>query len=156
MSRRPALLLLFGCLFGFFGLIPPSVARADVVVIVHPDNPVRNLSPKQVSDLYMGRTRHFQLSDDQTLQVASIYEHPADSSVRETFFRLLNGMSLSQLNAYWARLRFSGEVLPPATAPDNKAVLETVSRNRNAIGYVDASAINDSVKVVLRLKPARE
>lgn len=156
MFRRPILIVLFGGLLGFFGLIPPSVARADIVVIVHPDNPVRNLSPKQVSDLYMGRSRHFLLGEDQTPQAASIYEQPADSSVRETFFRLLNGMSLSQLNAYWARLRFSGEVLPPATAADSKAVLETVSRNRNAIGYVDAAAVNDSVKVVLRLKPTRE
>lgn len=150
------LILLLASLVGLFGLVSPSVARADIVVIVHPENPVRSMTPKQVSDFYMGRARHFQLGEDQAPLAATIYELPADSAVRETFFRLLNGMSLSQLNAYWARLRFSGEVLPPATVADSRSVLDTVSRNRNAIGYVDATAVNDSVRVVLRLKPVRD
>ena len=61
-------------------------------------------------------------------------------------------MSLKQLNAYWARLRFSGEVLPPMTLPDSQLVLDAVSRTRGGIGYVDAALVDGSVKVVLRLK----
>jgi len=83
---------------------------------------------------------------------ALIYEQPVASSLRESFFRSLNGMSVIQLNAYWARLRFSGEVLPPKGLADSRAVLEAVGSNRNAIGYVDAAVVSSSVKVVLLLK----
>ncbi|MFA7240456.1 MAG: hypothetical protein WC091_10110 [Sulfuricellaceae bacterium] len=130
----------------------PLAARADIAVIVHPDNPVQSMTPREVSNLYLGRARSFSADSHGTPLPASVYEQPADSGVREIFFRTLNGMDIKQLNAYWARLRFSGEVLPPAILPDSRAVVETVSRKRSAIGYVDAAAVNSAVKVVLRLK----
>jgi hypothetical protein len=89
--------------------------------------------------------------DDQKIP-AAVYEQPQDSTLRESFFRALNGMNLKQLNAYWARLRFSGEVLPPMVLPDSRLVLDAVSRNRGGIGYIDAALVDTSVKVVLRVR----
>ena len=133
-------------------LASPLAACADVAVIVHPDNPVHAMTQRQVSDLYLGRSRSFDAGGLKTPLPASIYEQALDSPLREAFFRALNGMPVKQLNAYWARLRFSGEVLPPVALSDSRSVLDAVSRNRNAIGYVDAEAVKGSVKVVLRLK----
>jgi ABC-type phosphate transport system substrate-binding protein len=130
----------------------PATSFADVAVIVHPDSPVQSMTPRQVSDLYLGRTRSFDLGDQSNTVSASIYEQPADSVVRETFFRTLNGMRISQVNAYWARLRFSGEMLPPSSLGDMRAALDVVARNKNAIAYVDAKMVNRTVKVVLLLK----
>ena len=148
--RNNTLLRLFGFLLC---LAWPLVTRAEVVVIVHPDNPLRNLTPGQVSDLYLGRNRTFSIGDQKELLLASIYEHPTNSRLRENFFRTLNGMPISRLNAYWARLRFSGEVLPPVALADSHEMLEVVSHNRSAIGYVEAAEVRgSSVKIVLRLK----
>jgi ABC-type phosphate transport system substrate-binding protein len=133
-------------------LVWQPAARADIAVIVHPDNPVLSMTPREVSNLYLGRARSFSTDGRTAPLSASVYELPSDCALRETFFRTLNGMDIKQLNAYWARLRFSGEVLPPATLPDSRAVVETVSHKRSAIGYVDAAAVNNAVKVVLRLK----
>ncbi len=131
----------------------PLSAFAEVVVIVHPDSPVHSLTPRQVSDLYLGRGRSIVRHVQEASLPTAIYEHSADSPVREIFIRSLNGMTLSQLNAYWARLRFSGEVLPPVALTGNAAVIDAVRRDRGAIGYVDASAISGApVKIVLRLK----
>lgn len=138
-------------LFGLLGLACSLTASAEFAVIVHPDNPVQTMTPRQVSDLYLGRARSFSAAEPQATGPASVYEHPADSPLREAFFRVLNGMSIKQLNAYWARLRFSGEVLPPAALADSRAVVDAVSRNRHAIGYVEAAAAGGQVKVVLRL-----
>lgn len=126
-------------------------SRADVVVIVHPDNPLQSLSPREVSDLYLGRSRAFRNAGDKQSLAANIYEQ-ADSPLRDAFFRSLNGMGIRQLNAYWARLRFSGEVLPPPALPDSRSVVDTVRRDRLGIGYVHASEVDGSVKIVLRLR----
>jgi ABC-type phosphate transport system substrate-binding protein len=141
---------LFVAWLSLLGVLQPVRAASEIAVIVHPNNPVRALSNREVSDLYLGRARSF-VVDDQII-LASIFEQQADSPLRQHFFRVLNGMSQNQLNAYWARLRFSGEVLPPVSLSDSRLVLDAVSRNRGGIGYIDASLVNNSVKVVLRLK----
>jgi ABC-type phosphate transport system substrate-binding protein len=143
---RPALLSLL------LALSWPAAGWADVAVIVHRDCPVRSLSAREVSDLYLGRSRHF-VTPDHNVLPATVYEQQADSPLREAFFRLLNGMPISHVNAYWARLRFSGQVLPPVALPDSHAVVDAVSRNPGAIGYVDEAAVgNAPVKITLRLK----
>lgn len=130
----------------------PVACLADVAVIVNPDCPVQSMTPRQVSDLYLGRARSFDMGDQTNTVLASIYEQPTDSAVRETFFRTLNGMRISQVNAYWARLRFSGEMLPPSSLSDMRAAIDAVAHNKNAIAYVDAKMVNRTVKVVLLLK----
>lgn len=147
MDRLVSRLLLAGLLGG-----AGSAAFGDLAVIVHPDSPVRTLTPREVSDLYLGRSRSVAVGEPKARRPAIVYEQPAGSPVRENFFRALNGMSVSQLNAYWARLRFSGEVLPPVVLADSRAVVELVSRDREAIGYVDAAALSASVRIVLRLR----
>ncbi len=127
-----------------------SAQAAEIAVIVNPNNPVSAMSEREVSDLYLGRSRSFVLDEQKIL--AAVYEQPQDSALRESFFRALNGMNLKQLNAYWARLRFSGEVLPPMVLPDSRLVLDAVSRNRGGIGYIDAALVDTSVKVVLRVR----
>lgn len=121
-------------------------AHADIVVIAHPDCPVQTLSSQHISDLYLGRIR----SLDGTPLVA--VDHPRDSELRSRFFHSLNGMDLRRVNAYWARLQFSGDIQPPRSLPDSKTVIEIVRRNPAAIGYVEASAVPANVRVLLTLK----
>ena len=135
-------LLLFPC---WAALSDP--ARADVFVVVHRDSPLRELTPSQVSDLYLGRSRSLPGSE-----AILVIERGQDSSLRASFFRLLNGMSLKQINVYWVRLQFSGQVLPPPNFGDSKLLLAAIRSNRLAIGYIDASEADDSVSVVLRLR----
>lgn len=122
-------------------------AQADILVIANRDNPGANPGTREVSDLYLGRSRT--LSSGEAVQLLE-YRH--DHELRTRFYRQLNGMSLPQLNAYWARLQFSGEVLPPPSLPDGQAVLRAVRNNRQALGYIDSTDLDDSVRVVLRLK----
>jgi ABC-type phosphate transport system substrate-binding protein len=135
-----------------FALLNPVLARADLCVIVHPDNPVLAMTPSQISDLYLGRARGFDNNGLTNSARATLYEQPENSPLREAFFRSINGMSLNHVTAYWARLRFSGQVLPPEMLADSRAILEKVNTNRNAIGYIESDLVDRSVKVVLRLK----
>lgn len=130
----------------------PLAGHADVLVVVHPESPVAAMTPREVSDLYLGRSRSLGPAGWEGSVPAVVYEQPVDSALREKFFRSLNGMGLKALNAYWARLRFSGEVLPPMTLADSRAVVEAVGRNYGAIGYVDEATPVQNLRVVLRLK----
>ena len=138
-ARLSRLLLVASLLFG-----PP--AHADMVVIVHPANPVGTLDRAAVADLYRGRNSQF---PDGTH--ALVFDLAGSQLDRERFFTLLNGMSIARLNTYWSRLMFGGQMQPPTRLPDTATMLSVVGNNRGAIGYVDAGAVDDRVRVVLRL-----
>lgn len=123
-------------------------ARAEIVVIVHPDSPIQNLDLRTLSDLYLGRIRQIDGERVLTLDQAN------NSPLRSRFFALINGMDLLRVNAYWARLQFSGDMQPPPQLHDSQAVIDAVRRNRLAIGYVDTSAtpLPSSVRPIFRLQ----
>lgn len=120
---------------------------SEIVVVVNLGNPVQSLTSKQISDFFLGRRRNFPSGD-----AVIVFEQERGSKVREDFFRRLNGMTIKQLNAYWARLQFSGEIQPPESFSDTRDLLEAIKENRNAIGYAEAEQVDNSVKVILRLK----
>ena len=128
-------------------LMAPASARADIAVIVNTANPVVHLNSQQVADLYLGRTRNYPNNE-----IALIFDLMRDNPVRARFFQSLNGMPLQQVNAYWSRLMFSGQVIPPQQVPDDHTVLEIVRRNTGAIGYVKAQTADSTVRTVLLLK----
>lgn len=124
-----------------------SVTAEEVTVIVNLNNPVNKLSSREISDIFLARRRVFPSGD-----AVTVLEHVRNSPLRESFFHLLNRMTLKQVNAYWARLQFSGEVQPPESLPDSASIIDVVRKNPAAIGYVDAMSVDKSVKIVLQLK----
>lgn len=124
-----------------------QAAWADIVVIVHPDSPLQHLTSQQISDLYLGRQR-----STPTGERLLILDQPRDSELRRRFFNRLNGMSLRGVDAYWARLQFSGDSQPPIPLPESSAIVTTVRNNRLAIGYVDAADTVGGVRPLLTLR----
>lgn len=123
------------------------LALADIIVIVHLESPLQHMSAQEVSDLYLGRQRSTHAGER-----LLILDQPRDSELRSRFFNRLNGMSLRSVDAYWARLQFSGDSQPPIPLPENAAIIATVRNNRLAIGYIDALTIPDGVRPLLTLR----
>lgn len=128
-------------------LMGAASVRADIAVIVNTANPANQMNVQQVADLYLGRTRNFSSGE-----FALVFDQMRDSPLRARFFQMLSGMSQQQINAYWSRMMFSGQVIPPQQLPDDRTVLEIVRRNSGAIGYVNAQGVDTSVRTVLLLK----
>ena len=129
-------------------LAPASVpVSADIAVIVNTSNSVRQLSTNQLADLYLGRTRVFPDGE-----YALVLDLGKDIPLRERFMNALTGMNARQVNSYWSRMMFTGQVLPPQQLPDEKTVLNTVKRNPGAIGYVSSQMSDPAVRTVLTLK----
>lgn len=120
---------------------------AETVVIVNPGNPVASLSREQVVDIYMGRQLNFPNGSS-----ALPIDLPPDTAQRAGFYQRLVGRSVAQINAYWARLLFTGRATPPRVLGSVAAVLKSVRENRDAIAYVSSDDLDGKVKVAYRFK----
>lgn len=127
-------------------LVGATPALGEVYVVVHAEAPQSLLDRERLAQLYLGRARTF---SDGT--VALLIDRP-DSPLRAKFFETLGGMSLPQVNAYWARLNFTGRVLPPQVRESDEEVLAVVRSQRNAVGYLATAPDDRSVRVLMRLE----
>lgn len=119
---------------------------AGIVVIVNKENTVTELSKREIIDLYMGRNLYFPDG-----KLALRLDHPPTSEEREQFYQSLVKKTVAQVNAYWAKLLFTGRATPPMLMGNSDQVLDTIRNNRNAIGYIDEADLDQSVKVVGRV-----
>lgn len=124
------------------------VARADYYVVVSERNPVTTLSQKEALQLFMGRSRAF--PDGSPATPCDI----ASDAQRAGFYLSLGGMSLSQLNSYWARLMFSGRSLPPQRVSSEAAMAEKISNDPAAIGWLSQVPKQKGLRTVLILPDA--
>ncbi|MCX7208408.1 MAG: hypothetical protein NT086_20975 [Proteobacteria bacterium] len=128
----------------FISLFFASITWAgDWVVIVHPNSGVTQLSKGEVINIFMGRYRKFP-SGQSAIPLDVL--HPATG--REQFYRGLLNKELAEVDSYWARLKFSGQVAPPLGVNNSDAVVQMVASNINYIAYCDRSKVTDKVKVV--------
>ena len=121
-------------------------ANAEVVVIVNPKNPAVNLTAEQVAALYLGNSNTFPDGG-----AAALADQPESAAVRGTFYEKATGRSAAQAKATWARLTFTGKGTPPKELKSDADVKAFVASDPKAIGYVDSSAVDGSVKAVLKL-----
>jgi len=121
-------------------------ARAEIVVVVNADNPTDNLSKRQIIDLYMGRNLYFPSGE-----LALRLDLAPDSNERAMFYQSTVKKSVAQVNAYWAKLLFSGRTSPPMIMQNSQQLLDTIKNNKNALGYINEEHLEEGVKVVGRL-----
>jgi ABC-type phosphate transport system substrate-binding protein len=138
--------VLFSTLVLQAGSGPPAPQPAlQFRVIVHRSNPVASISRQQLSAMYMKKVRQW---PDRT-EIIPLDQSPS-SRVRERFSDSVHGKSVAYVTRYWHRIIFSGRGLPPVELSSSSAVVEFVSENRGAIGYVSANVkLGDGVKVIL-------
>ena len=125
-----------------FGLA--SLAAAQTAVIVNPKSALSTLTSEQAAALFLGKAST--LPGGGTVALADL---PDSSSVREQFYSKAAGKTSAQVKAAWSRLTFSGKATPPKELPSAADVKKYVAANPDAIGYIEKSAVDASVKVVL-------
>jgi ABC-type phosphate transport system substrate-binding protein len=121
-------------------------AHAEVVVIVNPKNPAASLTTEQVAALYLGNSTTFPDGS-----VAALADQPESTAIRGSFYQKATGRAAAQVKATWARLTFTGKGTPPKELKSDADVKAWVAAEPKAIGYIDSSAVDGSVKVVLKL-----
>jgi ABC-type phosphate transport system substrate-binding protein len=123
-----------------------SVAQAEIAVIVNNSVSVSSISVDEAANIYLGKMGELPGG----IRMVPIDQEDGQKA-RTEFYNKVVKKDAAQLNAYWSRLIFTGKGEPPKKMADNADVLALVAANPNIIGYVDASAVNSSVKVLLKV-----
>ena len=119
-------------------------ARADeVVAVVSARSAITSLNASQVADIFLGKTSRF--PDGSPAVPVDLNE---DSPAREKFYAQFTGKSPAQMKAHWSKIIFTGRGQPPMQVSTNAEAKKTIAENPNAIGYIDSSQVDSSVKVL--------
>jgi len=115
-------------------------ASAEIVVIVSKQNPATRMFSEQASQFFLGKSNLFTPVDQ------------ADgSAIRNEFYKKVADKDAAQVKALWSKLVFTGKATPPKEFPNSADVKKAVAADPKAIGYIDKSAVDDTVKVILTL-----
>jgi ABC-type phosphate transport system substrate-binding protein len=133
-----------------FALLTLSVAaggaQAQVAVVVGAKSATAVMTADQVASIFLGKSN--QLPSGAAAAAADL---PESAAVREQFYTKVTGKSSAQVKAGWSRLVFSGKATPPKELASAADVKSFVAANPDAIGYIEKSAVDGSVKVVLNV-----
>lgn len=122
-----------------------GVAHAEIVVIGNINASFNSLSKEKVQEIYMGRSR--ELPDGS-------FALPIDyTELRTEFYTRLTGRPIDQVNAYWARLIFSGQAIPPQKIQNEQVLIKAVMDNKNVLTYVEKKSVGTKpVKILFALE----
>jgi ABC-type phosphate transport system substrate-binding protein len=142
MAMRTVILLFTAC----FWFICSHAAAADLVVVVNPGSGIDTLTKNDVINIFMGRYRTLP-SGERAMPVDLAL--PPEGKAQ--FYSTLVSKDLSQIDSYWARLKFSGQGPPPQQAFGSEEMINIISNKNGAIGYLEKKNVDKRVKVVLDL-----
>lgn len=128
-----------GALIGLLTIF--NVAQAETVVIVSSKNPASRMFSEQAAQFFLGKSTMFTPIDQ------------ADgSAIRNDFYKKVADKDAAQVKAIWSKLVFTGKATAPKEYKSNAEVKKAVAEDPKAIGYIDKSAVDDTVKVILTLQ----
>ena len=121
------------------GAVP---ALAEVIVIANKDVPANSIKRSELKEIYMGK---------KTTWTKNSKIAPAllkSGKTHNEFLKKYVGKTAAQFRSYWNNLLYTGTGTPPPSSKTEKEIVEYVSKNKGAIGYIDSETAHDGVKVM--------
>jgi len=116
-----------------YGLKSYPFALDGVATVVHPQNPVADLSAEQIRDIFAGKITNWKEVGGKDAAI-HLFSRDEASGTREVF---------------WKKLLDKGPVATSANiVPSNGAMKVAVAQDPEAIGYVSIGHVDESVKAV--------
>ncbi|NRR32295.1 hypothetical protein HSX11_19135 [Oxalobacteraceae bacterium] len=116
------------------------VLAAEIAVIVNPKNPATRMFSEQAGQFFLGKSSLF-----------TPIEH-TDGPLRNEFYKKVLDKDSVQVKAIWSKLVFTGKASAPKEYGSSAEVKKAVAADVSAIGYIEKSAVDDSVKVILTVQ----
>jgi len=123
---------------------PLTAAAADVAVVVNRANPESDVSVVELARIFRLDRKHWP-GGGRVYLVLREAGAPPKEIVLDRLYRM-NNLELKQ---FWLGKLYSGEIASfPRLASSDALVKHIVSQAPNAVGFVDAASVDDSVKVL--------
>ena len=110
-------------------------------VVVNASSSITQLSQKQVIGFFLGRSKFLPNGS----KVKTI-DFPLNSDARAAFYQALTGKNIADIDAYWARLAYSGRAFPPRPLSDVDQAIEMVAEREDTIAYLPEKYLEPAVK----------
>lgn len=121
-----------------------SIEVSSFVMIVNSANPIEQLPSSVISDYYYKK----QTAWPNGTAVMPV-DQKVDSKVRSMFTLAIHFKRPAAVQSYWQKKLFAGEDVPPPELASDVEVLEFVSQNPGAIGYVPGGwQLSQDVKIL--------
>ncbi|HAK90212.1 hypothetical protein [Massilia timonae] len=127
-------LILAACAASSFAALP---ALSQVVVVVNPKAAESSMTKEQVAQFFLGKST-----------AMTPIDQPDGAPIRADFYKKVADKDAAQAKALWSKLVFTGKATMPKEVADSAAVKAAVAANPKAIGYIEKSAVDATVKVV--------
>lgn len=124
---------------GLCAFAAPSFAT-EMVVIVNPKNPATRMFSEQAGQFFLGKSTLF-----------TPVEH-TDGALRNEFYKKVLDKDATQVKAIWSKLVFTGKASAPKEYASSAEVKKAVAADPSAIGYIEKSQVDDTVKVILTVQ----
>ena len=123
ISRRIVLAGITGWFASFgLGATRQASAATRVLVVVHPDNPVKSIDRAELNKIFLTKRRNWPSGD--AIEALNL---PTEDTTRQTFDRIVHGMSPDEVARYWVDRKIRGGAAPPQKVSNSAAVLAIVS-----------------------------
>ncbi|MBK1720854.1 hypothetical protein [Thiocystis violacea] len=126
-------------------LIWSSAAMAELAVIGHPG--LKPIDLATLQRIYTGK-----VVEVDGIRVTPL-NLPPGHRVREAFLRAYLDQDDAKYIGYWTVRRYVGKGTPPRELGSEAAIIQYVSKNPGAIGYIDANGLTGEFKVLYRSSP---
>ncbi len=118
------------------------------VIVLNKKNPVASLTAEQVKEIYLGE----KLRWDDNVPI-HIVDYNSSYPTRINFTNNILGLSIARVNKMWIKLSLAGSSIPPKILRSEAEVVENVSNDPSAIGYVEStSGLNLGTVKVIKLE----
>lgn len=118
----------------------------DIAVIVNNEN-ANDISREIITEIYSGNRSKWP-SGGSVIALKLSDEH----SLTRLFFQKVVGKKLSEVKDLWAQNVLDGKASPPRDFISEDEVKKFVAKKKNAIGYINSSNADSSVKVILKIQ----
>lgn len=125
-----------------------SQANADIALVINPKNPVRAINGEDVARIFSGTLRTF----PSTGMAATALDQPSSSDIYARFYRLALKTTPDIMKRRRASYLFSGQGAIPEPFENDEAIKAQIAQRPSAIGYIDAMAVDKTVKVIFLLR----
>lgn len=126
------------------GLLIAHTSLAQIAIVVGAKSTAATLTREQASALFLGKSTQLPGAG-----IPLLIDQLESIETRQIFYTKVTEKTPAQVKAVWSRLVFSGKGSPPKEVANSAEVKKLINTNSDAIGYIEKSAVDASVRVLL-------